>query len=194
MPTLLARLKGETAPEHLRLERDLGILREDRTRTEHHELVRRLYGFYRPWEDRAIPVIEAGHPGLARDRAKAPLLRRDLAYLGDSDLALASVPICRELPALGTLPECLGSMYVLEGATLGGRLISRHLARTLGLGPDAGASFFSSYGVEVGPMWRRFGEALDSYDGPLAEAIVASAQGTFRALHAWLVVAGAGVV
>jgi heme oxygenase len=189
MQTLLARLRAETRFHHLRLERDLAVLREDVTPAEHRELVRRLYGFYRPWEERAVPVLEAGHPGVMRGRAKTPLLARDLGRLGEPPEALDRLPHCSRLPSLTTLPMALGSMYVLEGATLGGQVVSRHLARTLG--PTAGISFFDSYGPEVGPMWRRFGEALTAHAGPETdETIVDSARETFLRLHDWLVPEG----
>ena len=190
MHTLLARLRAETRFHHLRLERDLDALREDVTPEGHRELVRRLYGFYRPWEAHAVPVLEAGHPGVTSGRAKVPLLVRDLDDLGDSADAIERLPLCPRLPPLATLPIALGSMYVLEGATLGGQVVSRHLSRALG--PGAGLSFFTSYGSEVGTMWRRFAEALTSHAGGNADdAMVDSAQATFIRLHEWLLPAGA---
>ncbi len=79
-------------------------------------------------------------------------------------------------------------MYVLEGSTLGGTMISRRLRQSLGLHPGSGggAQFFFSYGPQVGRMWRDFTAALEAYSEGNAhgkdEEIVASAQATFR-LH-----------
>ena len=190
MHTLLARLRAETRLHHLRLEHDLHALREDVTPEGHRELVRRLYGFYRPWEAQAVPVLEAGHPGVTSGRAKIPLLIHDLHDLGDSPDAVARLPLCARLPPLVTLPLALGSMYVLEGATLGGQVVSRHLARALGTG--SGLRFFASYGPEVGAMWRGFGDVLASHAGRDADdAMVHSAQTTFLRLHEWLLPVGA---
>lgn len=187
MQTLLARLKAETRLQHLQLERDLAILGDGVTRATHQRILRRFYGFYRPWEERAVPVLERGHPGLTAGRSKLALLRRDLAGLGDSSEEVEALPCCPGLPALDTLPRALGSMYVLEGSTLGGQMVTRHLARTLGVAPGSGAAFYHSYGAEVGVMWRRFGEALGAHEGEADDRMVESARDTFRCLHGWLV-------
>jgi heme oxygenase len=77
---------------------------------------------------------------------------------------------------------------VLEGATLGGQLIARHVIPLLGLAPDAGAAFFTSYGAEVGARWRSLGEFLRRQLG--READVQRAAGaacdTFGKLDCWL--------
>ncbi|HEU5042109.1 MAG TPA: biliverdin-producing heme oxygenase [Gemmatimonadales bacterium] len=186
MQTLLARLKAETRFQHLRLERHLDVLGDGVTRAGHRRLLRRLYGFHRPWEEQALPLLERGHPGLTAGRSKLGLLERDLLGLGDDLEEIRALPCCRALPPLDTLCSALGSMYVLEGATLGGQVVSRHLARTLGVDADSGASFFRSYGDEVGPMWRRFGEALAVHAGREDDRVVACARDTFVCLHDWL--------
>jgi heme oxygenase len=79
-------------------------------------------------------------------------------------------------------------MYVLEGATLGGRVISRHLAAR-GIGPDTGGAFFAGYGNQTGEMWKSFSAAMGAYaeahpesTGRMAEA----ADETFILLERWL--------
>ena len=58
------------------------------------------------------------------------------------------------LPAVAGTDEALGRMYVLEGSTLGGVFIDRHLAALPELaGVACGA--FSPYGSETGAMWPR---------------------------------------
>lgn len=190
MQTLLARLKAETRIQHLRLERELDMLGEGGSRSAHRELLRRLYGFYRPWEERAVPVLERGHPGLTAGRSKVALLEHDLAFFGESPSAIRALPSCPTLPALDTMPAALGSMYVVEGATLGGQIVSRHLAVALGIEPGRGTAFFGSYGAEVGPMWRRFGDALAAHAGFEDGRIVAAAQETFERLHRWILPRG----
>jgi heme oxygenase len=57
--------------------------------------------------------------------------------------------------ARANLNFAVGCLYVLEGATLGGQFISRHLA-TLGIGPANGGLFFHGYGAKTGEMWKSF--------------------------------------
>ena len=80
-----------------------------------------------------------------------------------------------------------GLTYVLEGATLGGRVISRHIERVLGLDAAHGARFFHGYGEQTGAMWKAFRAALSAFaDQPTQEdQVVASAIATFAALRVW---------
>jgi heme oxygenase len=80
---------------------------------------------------------------------------------------------------------------VLEGATLGGQLILRHLQRHFAGIPAGGFAFFRAYGEDVGPMWRAFGEALtrasSAEDSQLFKGrVVQGAKDTFDAFERWL--------
>ena len=76
---------------------------------------------------------------------------------------------------------------MLEGATLGGQIISRHVRRTLGLTPETGARFFHGNGARTADMWRTFRAALDGFaaDPATADAVVESANATFRSMRRW---------
>jgi heme oxygenase len=146
----------------------------------------RFYGLYRPLEARLsrLPFADVGL-SLA-PRRKVPMLEADLVRLGTDP---GSLPVCAELPSIGTLAEGLGVLYVLEGATLGGQVIRRHLDGTLGVGPDNGGEFFVSYGARVGEMWSTFQLALAAFAAAHPEArgaLVGAALGTFEAALIWL--------
>ena len=49
---------------------------------------------------------------------------------------------------------CLGALYVLEGATLGGQVLRREMAQRLGVNADNGGAFLDVYGAETGRRWR----------------------------------------
>ena len=59
-------------------------------------------------------------------------------------------------PVLDDLAAVLGSLYVIEGSALGGRVIAPQLKRTLGLTQGAGASYFHGFGGETAAMWSNF--------------------------------------
>ncbi|HWI55760.1 MAG TPA: biliverdin-producing heme oxygenase, partial [Bacillota bacterium] len=108
---------------------------------------------------------------------------------GDLSQVLESLPHCRALPPVTQCAEALGTLYVIEGATLGGQFIARHLAARFGLTPANGAAFFHSYGLQVGPRWQQFRAFLVSASAELEQeraTIIASAQRTFQALDDWL--------
>lgn len=190
---ILDTLRRDTRPHHDRAEQALAILDPGLTRAHYAALLAAMHAFYVPLEARLARV-----PGLPLDlapRLKAPLLARDLAALGVP--AIPAAP-AEALPALPDAHAALGCLYVLEGATLGGQVIGRHLARALDVHPANGGAFFASYGAEVGPMWKAFRAALAGFverDGEMVRAagdarVVAAAMATFDALTAWLERAG----
>jgi heme oxygenase len=94
-------------------------------------------------------------------------------------------------------------LYVIEGATLGGRIITRQLQTQLGLKPESGGAFFDGYGAQTGPYWKAFCTMLtnnadqddghsDNHCGDRSAnesrqgTIVAGANRTFEALTHWL--------
>lgn len=179
----MRRLREETRREHLCLEGQVDVERRLVSRETYRALLERMYGFQAAIEE---PLLAALPPDLGLDLAKrrhVPALRRDLSYLGsDPD----SLPMAAPLNILSRA-RALGAMYVMEGSTLGGQIISRMIRDRLGLTFETGASYYAGYGPENGPMWREFGAAADAWlarHGGADEAI-AAARDTFLALDAW---------
>jgi len=182
------RLKAATAPHHARVEGLLDLMRPDLTTARLRWWVERFYGFLAAWEPRAAAVARG--TVLAEDvagRAKAQRLVADLRALGLTDQQIAALPLCEALPPLRDVPDLLGQMYVLEGSTLGGAVIARHVERTLGLAGGAGYSYFQSYGPATAARWRAFKETLADHADSIHDCrIIESACGAFDALHNWL--------
>jgi heme oxygenase (biliverdin-IX-beta and delta-forming) len=187
--SILAKLKERTQPHHERVEAHLGVMDPGLTRDAYRVLLARFRGFHLPVERRLDALAAWEALGLRADeRRKTPWLEADLRALGMDGESLARLPVCPALPALETVDHALGCLYVLEGATLGGAFISRHLARALGVDAESGGAFFASYGELRGPMWKSFGRALESYAERRGgeEEILAGACDTFITLDHWL--------
>jgi heme oxygenase len=185
---ILVKLKHGTRAEHERIECAVPLLSDSLDRVTYDRYLEKLLGFHEPLEH-ALALHPWQQVGIDFEaRRKTELLLRDLRYLGYSEAALAAVARCTALPPLPDLPAALGCLYVLEGSTLGGQILSRHVTRQLGLAPAAGCAFLASYGKAVGPMWRTFGERLAAFpcDEATADRMVESARATFRALEHWL--------
>lgn len=185
---ILQTLREHTHESHRRLEGRLDLLERTISLGLYRDLLARFYGFYVPAEARLARLCFAMPALQDAQRRKEPLLVQDLKALGMSAGQIQSLPLCADLPALAMLPQALGCLYVLEGSTLGGQIISRHLQSVHDLDAGNGAAFFRSYGPEVGAMWRAFGAALCSYPaGPEEEKLILSAAcETFSTLEAWL--------
>jgi heme oxygenase len=182
---LLERLRTETRPAHDRIERAVDLESRTASRAAYRALLARFHGFHAAWEPRVEAAL--GDPIFFRRRSKIGLLVRDLRALGMSDDEIDDLPVCDPLMPLPGPAAALGAMYVVEGSTLGGTIIARHVERHLGLATDTGCSYFRSYGPEVGAMWRSFGAKLLSVSSAETDAaIVASANRTFEVMRIWL--------
>lgn len=185
--TIRERLKSETASQHQALEDNMDLLREDYTLGEYQALIQAFHDFYAPLEA-AITARQAELPP-ALDwprRIKLPQLEADLRVLGVTDQGRMAGPA--DLPPLGNLAEILGVLYVIEGSTLGGMVISRHFQKFLGLDATNGASFYVGYGAETGPMWKQFLTVLEAEltTDADADACVKAAAETFDRMSDWL--------
>jgi heme oxygenase len=123
-----------------------------------------------------------------QQRGKSPLLLRDLSDIGMYHLIAHTLPLCETLPNLTNPAQVWGCLYVLEGSTLGGMFISKHINKVLGLTAEHGCAFFSSYESNVGIMWQMFTQKLEAYACRYheEESIVDAACETFVVLSQWL--------
>jgi heme oxygenase (biliverdin-IX-beta and delta-forming) len=182
---VLRRLRSGTAQQHEALERSLDLLDPALSRTRLTEVLTRMHGFWLAAET-GLDDWARRHPA---DAADARWPRRRRAHLFAEDLRgldaepTGSVP--QLVPVAGT-DAALGRMYVLEGSTLGGTFIDRHLGALPQL---AGVRLrcFSPYGADTGAMWHAFRRAVRAHvaSGGDPAAVVDSARETFRALAAW---------
>ncbi len=183
---ILAVLRERTRAEHQAIELTLGLMGETLSGQRYRRTLERFYGFWRPLEARLreIPGLDALGLDLA-ERAKTPLLAEDLVALG------VAVPtgarLCGDLPPIGGAAAALGCLYVIEGASLGGQVISKHLRSRLDITSETGGRFFHGYGERTGAMWRAFGASVSAL-AVTAEAqaeMVDAAIATFRLLRLW---------
>lgn len=183
--TILQRLKQETHPWHVALESRVDIQARLKDRNAYRELLSAFYGFYAPVEQALLATAANSDICLElKSRTKVPWLVQDLQILGSDP---SSTPVCEQLPELPHPAAALGCLYVLEGATLGGRYITKMLL-PLGITPTTGGAFFESYGDQVGARWAEFQQAVVCYatSEERADQIVASATTTFQRFHTWI--------
>ncbi|MFK4440897.1 heme oxygenase [Caballeronia udeis] len=184
---LLSRLKTETAECHTRLENALDLMRAEWPREDYVALLEGFYGYVAPWEDAVAAAMPAPLREFFGERRKALLLASDLALLtGDKDRANTVTKIDR-LPAMDSIGRLFGSMYVMEGSTLGGRFIAPHVAILFGLQSGYGNAYFEGYGLRTGSMWNTFRETASANVPPGQYGVaVDAAIATFDGLHDWL--------
>jgi heme oxygenase len=187
--TILLRLKQATAERHVGIESRSVLLDPALSRAGYRACLQRFWGYYEPLERQVLRSKGLQEAGFCyAERHKAPQLAQDLAALGVTPAELAKAPLCQALPSLRSTARILGCLYVIEGATLGGQIVSRHLQAKLGVTPQTGGAFFSGYGPHTGSRWKAFGAHLSHF--ALASGhdddILASANDTFDTLDLWL--------
>ena len=197
---VLARLRFETRKQHERIEQVDALRRlfaDDYELGEYRALLGQLYGFHKPLESclfKALPrelLAGFGH------RRRTSAIVSDLMALTTPAEAIEQWPVCEALPAIPTAASCLGVFYVLEGSTLCGTLISRHLEAHFGAAIAGSMRYYRGYGPRNGIEWRSFREVVSTYVArhpSSCDAIVSAASDTFAALEGWLAMTGANRV
>lgn len=186
---ILHRLKDETRASHAALECQMPLLDADLRAADYKQMVQKLYTYHKPLE--ALLLASPGFAKIGVDysgREKTPRLARDLMAIGVSARDVEQMHQCESLPPLADPSHIFGCLYVLEGATLGGQIVARHLQASLGLTPETGASYFSGYGAQTGPQWKTFCALLTAHAEHLDDTtdILAGAHATYETLSAWM--------
>ncbi len=185
--SILDELRSTTRARHEHLETLVPIESALRSTTRYLKLLELFYGIYLPLEERVAAVPELRLFLTDYDqRRKTPWLHADLEHLGSD---AARLPLCDRLPTVVSLAGAFGGLYVMEGATLGGQILSRSAKQQLGLDAATGCRFFSSYGDEVGRMWKGFRESITRFclERPgERQTILDTAASTFDCFGEWL--------
>ena len=89
------------------------------------------------------------------------------------------------LPVIENHLQSLGALYVIEGSTLGGKIISKMIKQQLKTEVMA-FTFFTGYGDQSANMWNSFTHILNSITQPdQIGIIVESANVTFQKFSFW---------
>lgn len=192
-PTLSARLRLQTRAAHDRIEANphfARLMAPNLTRPEYHALVARLFGHHAAAEAAlaATAALLPARLGLAGRLRRTALLGADLIALGSTAAQIAALPRCPGL-AMRQPEDAWGVLYVLEGSSLGGQVIARHLAQHLQIGAGNGAAGMAPYGAETGALWRGFKDTLDEHGSGGAldnEAVIDAACQAFDRLDRWV--------
>ena len=176
---LLERLRRETSGLHRQVEEMTDLPGSVSTREDYVDLLGRLHGFHTAVEARlADPSWATGwlDLGIALPAHKrAHLLAGELVSFGARPTTAAV-----RLPSLDNLGQALGCLYVVEGSSLGGRVLAPAFRAALG---DVPTGFFDSDERMHPHPWRSVLAGLRKYDETAGSAddVVVGAQGTFLA-------------
>jgi heme oxygenase len=188
------RLRQETAESHQKLEDSplsKAILSPSVSVKDYQTYLAALFGVTIACEDQVFPAISHVITDL-KDRYKSRLIIDDLLATGLTEAAIDALPVYRF--EFSTVAEALGIMYVLEGSTLGGKILYKHIHEVLALTPENGASYFWGYGAQTGNLWKSFISSLTQFvdEHEERDGVIGSAQKTFTIIDNWLGQIGSG--
>jgi heme oxygenase len=190
MTAFFARLRDETAMEHGCLEQQLDLMSDSLTASRYRDVLQAFYGYVGPYESQLAANAPPAFADAIATRRRAHLLHADLLALGLDHATIDTLPRADALPAVQSLPALLGCMYVMEGSTLGGRVIGPHIEQQLGLSDGRGYSYFLGHGAATGRLWTAFRHDMDQ---ALAEhqhdEAINAARAAFHALTLWFAAA-----
>lgn len=179
----IQRLRQETEADHRNVEGAVPLMRQDLNADEYVRCLQRIYGVVVAWEERAAEVAPEWLQPALLARQRRSLLELDLAWFGLSERDDERPA----LPEMNDVSSLLGTMYVMEGSTLGGQLIARHVEATLHLAEGRGNSYFHGHGRQTGPLWKEFCEMLRlRIPDEQTDAVVVSAKAMFSAFGTWM--------
>lgn len=177
----MAVLKSQTRPEHDRVEAAMRVESSLASESDYRGLLLRFAAALLP-VDAAIQAHPAASilPDLATRSIRGSLLR-DLRSLGVPEDTLYKLSEVEYLID-PTPADLLGTLYTVEGSSLGGRVISRMVREAM---PDAPVAYFDRYGDAIGERW---GTLKTVVDGELVkprdrDAAVAAAKAVFARFH-----------
>jgi heme oxygenase len=133
-----------------------------------------LHAFRAPLEQDLLEIEWPGAFAAWRPQTISALLLADM-----DDLDVAPAPAPRRHRVDDDLASLLGTLYVMEGATLGSKVLYKR-AQTLGLDADHGARHLASQSAGI-DSWRSFLTLLEEAHPVELDKVVAASLSTFDA-------------
>lgn len=181
---LSEKLKEFTKTAHQLLEKKLITnIKAIHTQQDYAALLSLFYSFFGGME---VGIDEHIDTTLLPDytqRRKAAALAEDLE---DLKATLPEKASEKDTPSISSHLQAMGALYVMEGSTLGGKIISQMIQKKLNLPDGFALSFFNSYGENTGSMWQTFKDAINQpLSAPQEAIVIQSADDTFIRFREW---------
>jgi len=165
------------------------VLFFDQTRENYHQFVRKLYGFYKPTEERLAKLEEGCVCSLIN---RVPSLVKDLHAFGETDETIQQIPLCQDarLDTLNTLHGVMGYLYIIEGSLFGNDLVAQALHQALQVDSETGTAFFHVIPFDqIIPRFDGLSAMLRGYTAEHPEAkeeIIQGALDTILVYESWI--------
>lgn len=180
------KIKEATLQYHQQTEKILiGKMKSMRSKQDYIDLLAAFYGYFGGLEQQIERYINASNLADYNDRRKTAAIADDIkALAGDIPQKAAGT----QLPEIDNYLQAFGALYVIEGSTLGGKIISKMIKQHLHMDNGEGLSFFNSYGEQTEQMWNSFKAILNDVAMTPEDGVIITdaANQTFLKFKNWL--------
>lgn len=179
----LQRLRSETSTVHTNLE-ELSISQKltakDTSLKDYVNYLQAMYSIIRSAEINIYPILETVISDIDH-RYKASSLQSDIEH----SQGITSYKEIFKADSLMPVAYALGIMYVIEGSTLGGRIILKNLPEYLNLRSENRANFFEGYGEQTSAYWKSFIDEMSAYaiEHKVENVVIKGAQDAFEKIY-----------
>lgn len=184
-PLFLEKLRTATSQAHTNLE-DLpvskSIMHPEVSNADYALYLSLMHDVVKDAEENIFPVVNKILPNLDV-HPKANFLENDLTTLNAVKESHTVKPLSSGLSTF-TPAFALGILYVIEGSSLGGRVILKNITAALGHDANNGAKYFAGYGGQTGSHWKNFLSQITAYQETTntQDEIIAGANFAFIAI------------
>jgi heme oxygenase len=184
-PAFLDKLRSATTQSHTNLEAlpvSLSIMDPAVTNAAYALYLDLMHDVVKDAEENIFTVAKNTLHNL-NVHPKAQFIEADLKTLGATKNTGNFKPLSSKGQTI-TPAFALGVMYVIEGSSLGGRVILKNITTALGHDANSGATYFAGYGGQTGSHWKAFLAELIQYEAinNNEDEIIAGANFAFDAI------------
>jgi heme oxygenase len=155
-----------------------------KTAAEYRAFLVRIFGFESAVEEAILGVSDLD-ADIMDGRLRTEDLKQDLFALGLTTDELAYAPRLANVP-IGTAPQALGWLFVLERSMLMAGILRRHVERTLRDSLCGAVQYLATSSMQPGSRFGALGDCLGDYaDRYTPGLIIAAASEAFRAQRQW---------
>ncbi len=180
------KLKHETKEVHTDAERlIIKTLSTINSIEDYIKFLKLFYGFFNPLDILARKYIDENVLKDISIRGNTRYIINDIeTFAGDKIILLAPA-----IPHVTNVLQAFGVMYVMEGSTLGGQIITKMLRHKDIKIANNGLTFFEGYKENTPMMWKNFTACLDDnfQTDEQINQIVLSAKDTFIKMKEWII-------
>lgn len=182
---LFSTIKVQTKTHHQNVEKVLvAEFKALKNLEEYATLLKRLYQFYYPLENELQKLIKKSDIPDIKKRQHHFRLLQDINVIDNS---FDKIPTKKNIE-IKNLSYAFGVLYVIEGSTLGGQIITKMLVKQLQTNQNV-TSYFYSYGNETQDMWSSYKKSVLALENKIdSQEMINGAKDTFDSLREWLLI------